>query len=228
MDYSQTISNDNTQASLSDEDVPAVAHSDEELWFPESDDEQVLDWDCEDQDCVDNDPEGLEVATSLNDLSPSSEVNSAFMEGPESPPETSTSTNEEESGSDGVFWKTKEVNGKMLQVRLKRCEKCDEVISLGNGRSLHAFHQHQHGARCSQLEKRKISAANELKKQKLIADMFRPKACTSESAGHPSNSSISIAVSPPVTAVASDTPPESQSWGTSVISPSDSSVLSRA
>jgi hypothetical protein len=87
MDYSQTISNDNTQASLSDEDVPAVAHSDKELWFLESDDKQVLDWDCEDQDYVDNDSEGLEVATSLNDLSPSSEVNSAFMEGPESPPE---------------------------------------------------------------------------------------------------------------------------------------------
>ena len=60
---------------------------------------------------------------------------------------------------DGVFWDYWKVNGKRKRIRLKICDQCKVDVSLGDGRGLHSYFQHQDSARCrsdaAKLEKKK-------------------------------------------------------------------------
>jgi hypothetical protein len=75
---------------------------------------------------------------------------------------------------DGVFWDYQEVNGETKRVRLKICDKCKIVISLGDGKGLHAYFQHQDSGRCR-------SAAKLLgkKKQPTLSDLWKPRPAVS-------------------------------------------------
>ena len=70
--------------------------------------------------------------------------------------------------ADGVFWDYREVNGKRKRIRLKICDKCKVAVSLGDGRALHAYFQHQDSARC-----RSDAAKLGKKKQLSIADLWK-------------------------------------------------------
>src|ERR1700677_3086207 len=77
--------------------------------------------------------------------------------------------------ADGIFWDYQEVNGKRKQICLKICDKCKVAVSLGDGRGLHAYFQHQDSGHC-------CSDAAKLgkKKQQLsIANLWKPHAALS-------------------------------------------------
>ncbi|KAJ8456665.1 hypothetical protein ONZ45_g18629 [Pleurotus djamor] len=80
---------------------------------------------------------------------------------------------EEDAGVDGIFWtmipKTRNSKQPSLQ-RVKRCDRCQSLISLGDGSGLHAFHAHQAGQSCtkSAINIRATSA------QKSVASYFKP------------------------------------------------------
>ncbi|TFY74165.1 hypothetical protein EWM64_g9848 [Hericium alpestre] len=70
---------------------------------------------------------------------------------------------------DGIFYQQCEHKGLLRWDRLKRCGDCKELISLGDGKSLHTFHQHRNGERCKASAKRARAA----KGQTRLTDLFK-------------------------------------------------------
>lgn len=56
-------------------------------------------------------------------------------------------------------------------IRVKRCNKCQRIISLGEGESLHAYTQHQAGGKCADLVKKQEGS----KEQPKLSDFWRKK-----------------------------------------------------
>jgi hypothetical protein len=147
-------------------------------------------WDDEDQDVshysdsAGDDDYSLSQDSLLEDC-----LGATDLDSNETPQSDLEPSGENSLDKDGVFWVEREVKKKKVCVRVKRCEKCKEVITLGEGSSLHAFKQHQDGSRCTDTKLRKEKAAKAAHKQQRIMDMFRPRLAPLSPSNPPSQSS---------------------------------------
>ncbi|KAJ8473666.1 hypothetical protein ONZ45_g16214 [Pleurotus djamor] len=80
---------------------------------------------------------------------------------------------EAEADINGVFW-TQSSDGTNELIRVKRCLICRKLVSLGQGKSFHAFETHQLGQKCQ------LAAAKQRAKsaQKSVTSFFKPAAKT--------------------------------------------------
>ncbi|KDQ54010.1 hypothetical protein JAAARDRAFT_197110 [Jaapia argillacea MUCL 33604] len=86
-------------------------------------------------------------------------------------PAPSTNIGEGAAGDDRVWWEENREHSAVVWEWFKQCKKCQQAVGLGEGTSLHAFYQHQQGARCVSLEKKQ----KEEKTQTRLTDLFKPR-----------------------------------------------------
>lgn len=62
-------------------------------------------------------------------------------------------SDKEDAQPEGVYWQDKKSNGRVICVRVKKCESCGTVVHLGPGKTLHALWSHQEGEKCEKAKK---------------------------------------------------------------------------